>query len=85
MNNVGIRNLHAEIYPNPAIESFQINVLSNQPYSIEILNSTGNLVCEIDNINQSSVKINTKGMAKGIYFIKINGRSEIITKKIVVL
>lgn len=85
MKNVGVRNLHAEIYPNPARESFQINVLSNQPYAIEIFNSIGNLVYEIDNVNQSSVKINTKGMAKGIYFIKINGRSEIITKKIVVL
>jgi hypothetical protein len=50
---------------------------------ILMLNQTGQVVYE-NNQPESMNTINLNSMKPGIYFIKINGQTEVLTKKLVV-
>ena len=85
---VGISELEQQtmwnVYPNPATDKFtiQLDELKAQG-KIEIFDLTGKLIYS-QNINTKSIEINTKDFDAGIYFIKINQKELITTKKIII-
>jgi hypothetical protein len=69
------------IYPNPTLGSFKIDVLSEeQSYRIEITDAEGRLVYKGD---ESSLEIN--GLSKGVYVVRIVGEDAVVSRKLVVL
>jgi len=85
---VGISELEQQtmwnVYPNPATDKFtiQLDELKAQG-KIEIFDLTGKLIYT-QNINGKSTEINAKDFGAGIYFIKINQKEFITTKKIII-
>lgn len=57
------------IYPNPASEALNISFGNYQKQSIQIFNSTGNLVKEIKNLQ--SAQINIADLPSGFYFVRV--------------
>jgi hypothetical protein len=85
---VGISELEQQtlwsVYPNPANDKFtiQLDELKAQG-KIEIFDLTGKLIY-FQNINGKNTEINTKEFSAGIYFIKINQKDLITTKKVII-
>jgi alpha/beta superfamily hydrolase len=85
---VGISELEQQtlwsVYPNPATDKFtiQLDELKAQG-KIEIFDLTGKLIY-FQNINGKNTEINTKDFSVGIYFIKINQKDLITTKKVII-
>ena len=77
--------LKVEMYPNPSKGLFNLDVISNRSYSLEITDNMGNLVYRIENLNQVSVTINNADLTPGLYFVKLNNGVRTITKKMIVL
>lgn len=68
-----IENIHqAKIYPNPAVEELNIELINynEDEIKIEVLNVIGQNIYKIKNVMQK-MQIDTKYFAKGIYFLKI--------------
>lgn len=76
-----IDNQTFALYPNPTAND--INVRSGSTTKIQTLqlfSILGKKVTEIHNINKENYVIETSGLAKGIYFVRINNN---VTKKII--
>ena len=73
------------IYPNPFSDKATINL--NNPdrssYSIRLINQTGTIVYQQENIRNSSIEIERRGLPPGLYFIELAGKSIIRTKVII--
>lgn len=88
---VNVNNTTADllnIYPNPTSNQLFIdlgitNVNSNN--SISVVDMTGKEVIFENNVNlDGTYEINTSELSKGIYFLKVNNGSSVITKKFVI-
>ena len=77
----GILDTEVNIFPNPAKN--MVNISGEGMVKILMLNQTGQVVYE-NNQPESMNTINLNSMKPGIYFIKINGQTEVLTKKLVV-
>ncbi len=75
-----------KIYPNPAENSFKINLDSYvKNASLRIINISGDVVFSKSRITENEMDIDTKGYPNGIYFVHItsdNGESN-ITKLVI--
>ncbi len=90
-NSVGIaeqNGLGVELFPNPTSGKFTLKLHANNSIvNISILNAIGSPVYTENNltINETVAKtIDFSKMAQGVYYIKIEGQSGIIIKKLVV-
>lgn len=87
---IGTNGLQTSLYPNPAKNNFTINMFNpkNQNISIGLYDMLGNKVIDILNQNmlKGDVKImaNTTGVAKGIYFCKIETANEKVVSKMII-
>jgi hypothetical protein len=68
------------IAPNPSLGSFNIEGI-NQPVDIDVFNSIGELVLEKQKIQPKEL-INISDFAKGMYYIQIKSRNNIVYKKV---
>ncbi len=74
-----------KIYPNPAIETVEINTNSNAVLnSVSISDLTGKIVKNLELLNQNKQIINVKDLSKGIYFIKIQSSEGEVSRKLVI-
>ena len=74
-------NQHVTIYPNPIKENLTVKLTT--PFEqIEILNLLGQVV-HTSTVNDQEFVINVADYKSGVYFIRLNGKSGIATKKIV--
>ncbi len=81
-------NAHVTVYPNPSNGIFEINLdkLSNKVESIEIINSVGERIMNIDNNNiQKLISVDLSGFATGVYSVKISGKDINIVKRIIIV
>lgn len=62
-----------KIYPNPFTNSsiLEFNYKSSHTYNLHILNSAGQLIKSIDQINSGTVHISGKEFSSGIYFYQL--------------
>jgi uncharacterized repeat protein (TIGR01451 family) len=87
---VGIRNLNSEplpvnLYPNPAREYTTVSVSDNLLGSwLELSDAVGRNILRMQ-INTSRLRLQTGGLAKGVYFIRIvkSNKSETVKKLVV--
>ncbi|MCD4771915.1 MAG: T9SS type A sorting domain-containing protein [Bacteroidales bacterium] len=80
INEIKTGNVLLRVYPNPAKSSFEIRCskFDIQKGVIEIYNTFGVKVKEIINPKgQIKAKVNTKGWAKGIYFVRVHSENGI--------
>lgn len=75
------KNQSVLVYPNPAVDIITIENINNEIYTLEILGATGKLMYKID-INEI-LEIDISAFPKGIYFIQLSNKSQVITKKII--
>ena len=80
---VGQREIEEEsiisLFPNPVSDRLSISISSNEHYDIshiKIYNLSGNLVSNIDNIQNVNFSLNTSQLNSGIYFIYIEDSSK---------
>lgn len=71
-----------KIFPNPGSDQFTVETSASIPKSIEVYNSTGQLVYSISPIEISISTINSSRWSPGIYFIKITFEGHSIIKSI---
>ena len=87
--NMGIFNYKNEnainIFPNPANDKIQVQVLGFKIQSLEICNLLGEKVYTTSNFKWKILnEIDLSTFQKGIYFVKIYGDTKIYTKKIII-
>jgi hypothetical protein len=72
--NIGLDELpkdDMEIFPNPFHEKIVLDYKGrNEIKSLKIINLTGQVVFEWEEINQDKIELNTESLAKGIYQIQ---------------
>ncbi|UPT68973.1 MAG: T9SS type A sorting domain-containing protein [Sphingobacteriales bacterium JAD_PAG50586_3] len=67
-------NILAELYPNPAGNSFTIRLdalKAGQGYNMQLFTSTGALVRDIVNIKESENIVDVSNLATGLYYYRI--------------
>ena len=81
-------NSELYIYPNPANENIYVKILSGFPDVLELklINTLNQVVFEkkIVHHRESIEIINVSRFPAGMYFIKLNGEQETLTKKILI-
>ena len=78
-------NYTAEVVPNPATDFINLYIAKtgNQPATIEVLNTEGKVFYKTISA-QSHLQINTAGMSKGLYFVKVIDTDNVTTLKVLV-
>lgn len=74
------------VFPNPAKDYINIDFgrLANEEFSIEIFTSTGKLVKSISKTTTNNLKIDTKNIVNGVYFLKLKTNNSNIIKRITI-
>lgn len=74
------------VFPNPSIGQFNIDILSNkeESFSIEIYNSIGEKIFEEKEVLKGNHKINLENFSNGIYVARVIRGDKTITKNIVI-
>ncbi len=75
-----------KVYPNPTTGNFSLEVQAKKtfPYSLEIINTAGDLIYKIKKLNIDKININKTGFSSGIYYIRLNNGNSVITKNIII-
>lgn len=72
------------IYPNPATESINIICGDNSVGSVvEIIDVNGQVVATSNVLSGNSVMINTSNLSAGLYFVRVNKGSVVLTGKFI--
>jgi hypothetical protein len=73
------------IFPNPTTDIAKIDLGNLDPseVSIEIFSTDGQRITSIQNLQQYNYKLSMSDFSKGVYFLKIQYRNELIVKKVV--
>ena len=80
-------DINLNVYPNPfnTYTLIEFENYKKEKYILTLYNSTGQLVRQIDNINQGRVKIEKKNLTSGLYFFQLRNDVEIVgTGKIII-
>ncbi len=70
------------IYPNPAKEEVNISA-STVIGQVKIINNMGQLVFD-QLVNETSIRINTQSLLKGVYFVEIHTSTGVSTEKLLI-
>ena len=74
-----------EIYPNPVKSNITISTTANDKiYNLQLLDSLGKFVTQIDQINSTTINLNMNTFPKGIYLLRINSQLGTSTKKLII-
>ena len=84
-NKVSIDYNSLNVYPNPVNEgSFTLELVSNAKAEINLISQQGQLVKNIESVNQRKVDIKTAGIATGIYFLNVVQEGVLYTQKLII-
>lgn len=73
-----------QIYPNPVNDGL-VNINANQDIStIQIYNLHGQVILNIENIQDKTYIVTTNHLTSGLYFIKIYSENQTETKKLII-
>ncbi len=59
------------VYPNPVHDQLTVELPSNHPVQISVIDVSGKVLREYRKNNLSTLQINMQDMAKGVYFIEV--------------
>lgn len=89
-NSVGIseHSLGIELFPNPTTGKFMMRIRANSPaVTLKIMNSLGSIIYQENNIAVSDMlsrNIDFSNMPEGVYYVKVEGNSGNMIKKLVI-
>jgi len=83
LSTISSSNKSIEIYPNPATDKLIFNSTDKLIGKIELVDLTG-IIVYISNVQLYNGSIDLKGIAKGLYLVKLHAENTIITKKITI-
>ena len=73
-----------DIYPNPVKDNLTVYSTENiEIYSIQLMDSLGRIVRQIDHINQADYNLNMNAYPKGVYVMSIESRLGTSIKKLI--
>lgn len=72
-----------KIYPNPAQNSFTINLQSNQSATLKIIDILGNVILQ-QTIDQKTNVINTSQISNGTYIINYSANEQVFNKTLII-
>jgi len=75
------------VYPNPNDGNFIIELLKAdemKPYSVQIFNSLGSLVTQIEHCNTFQINVNRTDLPSGVYYVKLSIGNNIEIKKVII-
>jgi len=72
-----------KVYPNPTKDLIQLTITDNNPYQLQIFNSTGQLILEKTVLKTETLSLKEYGC--GLYIVKILSKNKAFSKKIIVL
>jgi hypothetical protein len=79
-----ITDVNFNVFPNPSDGNFMVKITGKiQPYTIEIFNSLGGLLGNV-NCNDEFVGINRNDLNAGVYYVKMTMGEKVIVKKIII-
>ena len=86
ISSPAIEQTDFQIYPNPATSQINIDWQNSslQIKNIEVLNVVGEKIWEKKIFSSKLISIDVSQWAKGVYFIKSNTSSGIISKRIII-
>ncbi len=71
------------IYPNPTTNYVNIKFNSFDEYTLNIINTFGEIIFTKQYNNKNNVNISTENFARGLYFIQITNSNKQIVKKLI--
>lgn len=74
--------LNVTIAPNPSKGVFTVNNISDY-IAVQVINSLGQEVYSLDNNGQTSVTIDLSDR-RGVYFVKLSGKGEAVTRRVII-
>lgn len=80
--NKDLESTDISVYPNPTFGQVEIEGLSSQEKTIEVLNTNGQLIFAQES-NQERSTLNMADYPKGAYFLRITSEKGTVTKKII--
>jgi aminopeptidase YwaD len=90
-NAIGIKEIKEEsnsvkVYPNPAKDFLTIDLseIIDKESIIKIYNSLGQIIFEEKKAESEKIAITTSFLGKGIYFIQINEKNKVSSKKVII-
>ena len=72
------------IFPNPATKFININIGNRSIESIKINNELGEIVKQINRIDDNNIKIDVSDLRNGIYFITVKSNNYTKVKKLII-
>ncbi len=82
IDNSGISNTLL-VYPNPCRERIKIEAENMKILEISMLNSNGDIIRSLKNVNSSSTSIDVKTLPLGLYLLRIQTDNGIISHKFI--
>ena len=83
VHNSGI-SCTIHVYPNPCRERVKIEAEKMKILEISMLNSNGDIVRSLKNVNSSSTSFNVNTLASGFYLLRIQTDDSMISRKFIV-
>jgi len=81
--NENLPDINFSIYPNPAKENITVSLLNNA-MDIQILDLSGRISLEENNLTKGNHKINLLNMKPGVYFVKITNETSTKVEKLII-
>jgi len=69
--------------PNPTKDVINITFPVNEGNEVSVYNLVGELIYANNNLNNSTLAIDMRKQANGIYFVKIKSGNQVVTKKVI--
>ncbi len=76
--------LEVNVYPNPVSDYINIALYENKDFSVELVNSIGQVVLTDSFTKTNFATINTSNLAKGVYLLKLNAGDQKSTMRIAI-
>ena len=75
-----------DVFPNPATDLVNIKSYKNSLIStVQLVNMSGQIIFESNNINQSELEISIANRVTGVYYVRVLTENAIITRKLQIL
>ncbi len=77
-----VEKIHFSVYPNPMQDDLILQFENTNNFSVKIYNVTGEILIS-QKANSSSISLNTRTLAEGIYFVEVSDGINSVVKKLV--
>jgi len=75
-----------DVFPNPATDLVNIKSYKNSLIrTVQLVNMSGQIIFESNNINQSELEISIANRVTGVYYVRVLTENAIITRKLQIL